>query len=403
MLADITGAVAHRDVHVEPLAVDVSEVELAAILRRPALAEVTHHAGMRMTAACGITARIARVRTACSSPVDMIAVLLDVLVDVGIHRLAAALAHALRLFRAHGEMLTALPLDARAVNHVPEVRDDAHLREELAVLVEIDAPRIAAALGEHFEDIARGMIPPHTSIHPLTFNRRCAGLAGIARAEDAVTTVEPAIRSPREGVQRLVRVGGVIPAIEQNLRVARRLRVVPIAHRHEDQIRRGTNPHPAEADFQTADQVHVLHEHRALVELVIPIRVFQHDNAISAAQDVLELLRRRRGGGRIRLRRIPFALGIRDAFRHPRASAMVEAESDRLAHIRFGGEDVHRETRRQRRLRGGIGRTQASECDRVRRRRHWRGGCHRGSEVKRSDDRRHEGNGVNLHGEIWNS
>ena len=91
--------------------------------------------------------------------------------------LPLALAVASRFIGVDAEMFAALPLDARALNHVPEVRDDAHLGEELAVLVEVNAPRIAAALGEHFKDMARGMIAPDARVHPLAL--ACSGAPGL--------------------------------------------------------------------------------------------------------------------------------------------------------------------------------------------------------------------------------
>src|SRR6266699_257302 len=109
-------------------------------------------------------------------------------------------------------MFASLPFDAGALDHVPEVRDDAHLGEELAVFVEVDAPGIAAALREHFEQMPRGVITPNPGVHPLPLAFRRAGLADVRGTEHAVTTVQPAVRTPSERVQDLVRVGAVVPA-----------------------------------------------------------------------------------------------------------------------------------------------------------------------------------------------
>ncbi len=46
------------------------------------------------------------------------------------------------------EVLPALPVVVRALDDVEEMRDDAGGSERLAVVVEIDAPRIAGAVGE---------------------------------------------------------------------------------------------------------------------------------------------------------------------------------------------------------------------------------------------------------------
>src|SRR5207244_440014 len=64
-------------------------------------------------------------------------------------------------------MLPALALVARALNHVPQVRDDARFNNALTVLIEIDTPGIARAFGENFELVFGRMVPPHRRIHAL--------------------------------------------------------------------------------------------------------------------------------------------------------------------------------------------------------------------------------------------
>src|SRR5205823_6941976 len=191
------------------------------------------------------------------------------------------------------EMLAALPLEASALNHVPEMRDHARLDETLAVFIEVNAPRIARAFCKHFENMLGGMIPPHAGVHALAFFLRRAGFADERRAKHAVATVEPAIGSPGEGVQRFVRVGVVIPAVEENLRIAGGFRRVAVLNRHEHQIWRGADPHAAEAEFQSADEIQVLEKHRAPIEFAVAVGVLEHQNAVVAAENVLELF----GGG----------------------------------------------------------------------------------------------------------
>src|SRR5258705_7279134 len=117
-------------------------------------------------------------------------------------------------------MLAALPFVARALDHVPDMRHHARLDETLPVLVEIDPPRIARAFGKHFEDMLSGMIPPNSGVYPLAFFLGRARSADKRRAKHTMTTVKPAIRSPRKGVQRLVRITRKIPPIEQHVRFA---------------------------------------------------------------------------------------------------------------------------------------------------------------------------------------
>ena len=93
------------------------------------------------------------------------------------------------------------------------------------------------------------MIAPDAGVHPLAPAFGRARFADVRRAEDTMATVQPAIRSPGERVQHLVRVNGVIPAIQKNLRIAAGLRIFPIADRHKHQVRRGADPNAAEADL----------------------------------------------------------------------------------------------------------------------------------------------------------
>src|SRR5438128_2304927 len=164
---------------------------------------------------------------------DVVAVLFDVLVNERIDRLAAALIAGLFVARgllaADAEMFAPLAFDTRALDHVPEVRYDTHLGEELAGFVEVNAPGIAAALGENFEHMPDGVITPDASVHPLPLGLGRVRATDVGRAEHPVATVEPAVRSPGERVQDLVRVGAVVPSIQQDLWSAAGPRVVPIA------------------------------------------------------------------------------------------------------------------------------------------------------------------------------
>src|SRR5687768_13153232 len=118
-------------------------------------------------------------------------------------------------------MLAALALVTRALDHVPDVRHHTRIDETLSVLIEINAPWIARAFRKNFKSVLRRMIPPHCCVHPLPLLLRRPWLANVRRAEYPVATIEPAVRTPCERVQRLVRVAHVVPAVQQNLRLAR--------------------------------------------------------------------------------------------------------------------------------------------------------------------------------------
>ena len=161
------------------------------------------------------------------------------------------------------------------------MRDDAGFDEGLAVLVEVEAPGVAGAVGEDLEDVPGRMIAPDAGVDRHALVVRRARLADARMREDAVAAVEPAVRAPGEGVQRLVRVL-VAPAVEQDLRRAGRL-VLAVLDRDEQQIRRRADPDAAEADLQAADQVQALHEDRALVERAVAVGVLEDQDAVACA------------------------------------------------------------------------------------------------------------------------
>ena len=117
------------------------------------------------------------------------------------------------------EVRASLPLVSRTLDDVVQVRNHAGRAKCLAVVVEIDAPRIAGSFGENFELVPRGMVSPDGRVER---NAVAVGRARLAHArvrEHAVATVEPAVGPPNERVERFVRVLPG-PAIEQNLRLA---------------------------------------------------------------------------------------------------------------------------------------------------------------------------------------
>src|SRR5438477_7452838 len=79
-----------------------------------------------------------------------------------------------------------------ARNHVKEMRDDTGSQERLPVCVEVEAPGVAGAFGKDLELACREAVTPHGGIH-LHF-------ADFGMGEDAVQTVERAIRAPLQGV-----------------------------------------------------------------------------------------------------------------------------------------------------------------------------------------------------------
>src|SRR6266566_802440 len=87
-MADEAGALALRGVYVDALAMNVVHEELAAISLRPTVAEIDHQPGMGMAAAHRIGTAIAGVGAFDTGVVDMVSDRLDVVVEIGIERLA---------------------------------------------------------------------------------------------------------------------------------------------------------------------------------------------------------------------------------------------------------------------------------------------------------------------------
>src|SRR5262249_18838043 len=143
-----------------------------------------------------------------------------------------------------------------------------------------------------------------------------AWLADARVCENTVTAVQPAIRAPAESVERLVRVLPA-PAVEQHLRRTGWF-VLAVLDRHKQEVRRRPDPDAAKADFETADQVQVLHEHGALVKGAGAGGVLEDDDAV---------LRLRLGA----------ANGVAVGLGHPNTAAVVQTKRDWLMDVGLPG------------------------------------------------------------------
>ena len=86
------------------------------------------------------------------------------------------------------EVLARLPLVTAALGDVVEVRDDAGGDDHLPVLVEVDAPGVARAVGEDLEDVPGRMVPPDAGV-----DRRAlvVGVPGLPTSECVNTPWQP--------------------------------------------------------------------------------------------------------------------------------------------------------------------------------------------------------------------
>src|SRR5262245_356032 len=136
---------------------DVIHEELATILLGPIVLLINQHAGVGVTATRGCGTGIAGVRTLVADPVDVVGEGLDVVVNVGV------------------EVRASLPVKTAALNHVEEMRNNAGFDDALAVFIEVNAPGIAGAFGEQFENVFGGMITPDAGIQACALAVRRAG------------------------------------------------------------------------------------------------------------------------------------------------------------------------------------------------------------------------------------
>ena len=101
---------------------------------RPGAAQVYHSAGVGMAAAGRVGPAVAAVRVG-PEVMPVVGDRLDVVIGVWI------------------EMLACLALVPAALDHVIEMRDDARGDEHLPAGIEVDAPGVARAVCEDFEDV----------------------------------------------------------------------------------------------------------------------------------------------------------------------------------------------------------------------------------------------------------
>ena len=184
--------------------------EMAAVPVGPVVAKVNHRADVRVASVDFVAARFARATGAVivarrseqvvAEPGEILGRIRDDkgrVVCVGLVPIVAALDHVGGAAKA--------PI-AAAVSH-----------ENLAALVVIEAPLIAAAVREHLELSPHRMIPPHARAQFDALIVRRARFTDVRGVEHALVSVEPAVRPPQETVQALVRVLET-EALEQHLR-----------------------------------------------------------------------------------------------------------------------------------------------------------------------------------------
>src|SRR4051794_40194385 len=125
-MAHVPGSLCLEGIHVNPRSMDIIHDDLVPVFSRPRATEIDHRAAVRVAAARCAGAAIPRMRRG-GGVMQMIRARLNIFEHEGI------------------EMLSRLPLVMCTLDNVEEVRDDTGGDERLALVVEVDTPRVAGA------------------------------------------------------------------------------------------------------------------------------------------------------------------------------------------------------------------------------------------------------------------
>ena len=177
------------------------------------------------------------------------------------------------------------------------MRDHARADQELPLGVVVDAPWIAEAVGDHLEDILRRMITPHATVDldavageevggewilVLVETSLSGGLPDLRGCRVALQSVEPAVGSPVQAVDRFVAIQDA-PARETNLDVRRVGLVIVIPIRYEQEIRGRPKEEAVEPDRDRRRKWNPFEKHLAAVGDAVSIAVFENQDATVAS------------------------------------------------------------------------------------------------------------------------
>ena len=212
-----------------------------------------------------------------------------------------------------------------AGREVEQVIDHAGADEGVALRVEIHAPRVAGAFGEHLELAGPGVEPGDAGAHHDRRGVRIARVLGLGGREDAVRHVELPVGAPGEAVEQLVPVFEAEAGEHLGLLVRD---VVAVRVTHEPEMRGLAHVHAAVPDQQGGGERHAVGEDGHLVGPAVAVGVLEDLDAVAALLAGL-------GAERILIE-----------LQHPQASALVEGHRDRVDHLGLAGEETHLEAGR---------------------------------------------------------
>src|SRR5579864_1368536 len=159
-----------------------------------------------------------------------------------------------------------------------KMRDHALGRNSLAPIVEVDSPGVARAFGKKFEAALEGMVSPDPCVQKDPLGIGSARPSDKGSGGDALTSVEPAVGSPDQIVEEVVRVL-VPPAVQHGLRRAVGM-IRPTLGGIEEKIGRRSDPDSPKPQFHPGDEVQVVEEDRPLREGPVALFVLKNEDSI---------------------------------------------------------------------------------------------------------------------------
>ena len=305
MPPNITGTGAFEDFLVRAAAVQIHGEQMAAVFRRPVIAEINHHPYVRVAPAEGVRSFAAGFRpTLLRVEVPVVRVLVD-------ERVGARV----RIDRVRTD-------EVRAGEVVPEMAVDRVNEEQFAVLVPIVPPGVGGAAAQCLHHLAPRVVTPDRAAHRNASFRGRARHADFTRTRGAAAAVEPAVGAETQAVGEVVvilRRNG--ETVENDFGRAVR-HIVTVSVGDKKHLRRTHDPHAAASDLDARKHLHLVGENLARVESAVAILVFKDEDAI--AQVEVELL-------------CPLGVGV--VLGDPQPPARIPRHGDGILHVGFGGED----------------------------------------------------------------
>ena len=185
-----------------------------------------------------------------------------------------------QLIRMRIQVDTVHAFYVRSRDNMPEVADNRVDDEHLAVLIEIESPRVGHSVHHWFDGTMDGMVSPNTGIDLDALRVARAWFADIAGRLDPVSSVEPTIGSPFQTVGWRVTDDPFIESVEHDDRRSIR-NIIPVSVGKEKKMRQADGPNPSVANFDAGQFPRIVPKDSSLIVLSIAILIFKDDDSVS--------------------------------------------------------------------------------------------------------------------------